>query len=299
MASQEYEAFYATLEPGLAIHTDPPEVAREKMLAIHPTDCSDDTIVERLELGGVPAAWVASPEHRDEDRILFHVHGGAFLATGIDHFLKYAEDLSRLMHARVLLFEYRLAPEHPYPAALDDTLAVYRGLLDQGASADRIAFCGDSCGGGIALATLCALRDAGDPLPACLVGLTPWLDAEQKGDSALHPRGLDPFVEAKWIRERFKTYAGERGDLQDPLLSPIHSKLSGLPPLYLSVGAIDTTADDSTRLAERAGREGTSIVVDVNAGMIHGFHGLCGAFPEADTAVARTGDFIRRLIPDR
>ena len=144
---------------------------------------------------------------------------------------------------------------------------------------------------------MCALRDAGGPRPACLVGLTPWLDAEQTGDAALTSRGRDPFVSAEWIRARFKDYAGPDGDLKDPGISPFHAKLGGLPPMYLSVGGVDTTADDSTRLAERASREGASVIVDATAEMVHGYIGLADAFPEATHAMERIGLFVRQQIP--
>jgi acetyl esterase/lipase len=197
----------------------------------------------------------------------------------------------------MLIFEYRLAPEHPFPAALEDTLAVYRAAVAAGLAPERTGFVGDSCGGGIAVAAMCALRDAGDPLPGCFVGLTPWFDAAQAGDSAVNPRGLDPYVEAEWIRARFATYAGADGDLRDPLLSPIEANLAGLPPFYLGVGQVDTTCDDSTRMAAKCGRDGVAVTLDIAPEMIHGFHGLCGLFPEADAALARAGAFVQTHLP--
>ena len=297
MASREYEAFMKAMPPGQPLHTDAPDVVREKMHAIHPTSCDSSTLLENVNIGGVDATWIATPDNAESDRILMHVHGGAFVSTVVQHYLDYGEHISQHTESRVLCFQYRWAPEHPYPAALEDTLAAYRGLLDSGITADRIGFVGDSCGGGIALAALCSLRDAGDPMPACLVGLTPWLDAEQTGLSAVEPRGVDPFVETQWIRERFKNYAGTSGDLQDPLLSPIHSDLAGLPPIYLSVGGIDTTADDSIRLAERGRQAGARIIVDIAGEMVHGYIGLCCRIPEATQAMNRVGDFVRRCIP--
>ena len=299
MASPEFEELRKVLKPGLAVAGDPYEVVREKMHAIHPTQYGSDVVVERLELGGVPAAWVSTPEAQAEarGRALVFVHGGAFVSTGIPHYIPYAERLSRIVRARLLVFEYRWAPEHPFPAALDDTVAVYRAALQEGLAPDRTGFIGDSCGGGIAVAALCRLRDAGDPLPACMVGLTPWFDAEQEGDAAVRPRGVDPYVNRDWIVERFRDYAGPRGDLRDPLLSPIRADLSGLPPLFLGVGQVDTTADDSTRLAAHAGRDGVAVTLDVSPDMIHGFHGLCGLFPESTQAVERAGEFVRRRIP--
>jgi monoterpene epsilon-lactone hydrolase len=228
---------------------------------------------------------------------VMHVHGGAFVSTEIDHYLTYGEFMSRKIGCRVVCFQWTWADEAPYPRAMNDTVTAFRALVARGIDPRRIAFVGDSCGGALALSAMCSLRDAGDPLPACMVGLTPWFDAEQTGDAALHPRGRDPFVNADWIRARFRDYAGPKGDLRDPGISPFHAKLEGLPPMYLSVGGIDTTADDSTRLAERASREGVSVIVDLVAEMVHGYVGLGDAFPEATQAMERVALFLRHQIP--
>mgnify|MGYP001828367621 FL=1 len=297
MASKEHDALMAAIPGGNVDHNDPIEVVREKMHAIHPNAASPGTVVEPVFFYGIEAKWIYTPENEGSDRILIHVHGGAFVSTVIDHYLTYGEYMSAKMDARVLCFQWTWADEAPYPRAVEDTLTAYRALLAQGIAPERIAFVGDSCGGGIAMAAACALRDGGEPLPACLVGLTPWLDAEQTGDAALNPRGRDPFVTAEWVRARFRDYAGPNGDLKDPGISPFHAKLAGLPPMYLSVGQIDTTSDDSTRLAERAGREGASVIVDVAAEMVHGYVGLLDAFPEAREAMERVATFVKQRIP--
>jgi acetyl esterase/lipase len=297
MPSEQFEKLIAVMN-GNVDANDPVPVVREKMHAIHPNAASPGTLVETTDLGGIEAKWIATPENKDSERVVMHVHGGAFVSTVIDHYLMYGENLSRHLDARVVCFQWTWADEAPYPRAMDDTVAAYRGLLATGVPPEKIAVAGDSCGGGIALAALCALRDAGDPLPACLVGLTPWLEAKQTGDAAVNPRGDDPFVETEWIRARFRDYAGPDGSLEDPGISPFHARLHGLPPMYLAVGQIDTTADDSTRLAERAGREGTSVIVDVAAEMVHGYIGLAGMVPEADAAMARIGSWVKQQIPD-
>jgi acetyl esterase/lipase len=297
MASPEYEQLRKVLKPGLAIPTDPPELVREKMHRIHPTKYPDDVSVERVTLGGVDAAWVETPESEGSTRVLLHVHGGAFVSTGVEHYIPYAARLSRPFAARAVVFGYRLAPEHRYPAALDDTLAVYRALLDAGTPPDRIVVGGDSCGGGIGIALLLRLRDEGAPLPAAFIGLTGWYDLEMTGDSARDPRGVDPYVDPEWIRARGRDYAGPNGDVRNPLISPIHADLSGLPPLFLSCGEIDITRDDSTRLAARAGRDGVAVTLEVNPEMIHGFHGLSDLIPEGRASLARAGEFVRRHIP--
>lgn len=297
MASKEFEALGAILKPGLAIPGDPVALVREKMHAIHPTAVPEGAEVERLTLGGVPCAWVSTPGAGAADRALFHVHGGAFVSTGLEHYVPYAARLSRALQARVLVHAYRLAPEHRFPAALDDTVAVYRGLLEAGLDPRRLAVSGDSCGGGIALAALVALRDAGERLPAAYVGITPWLDLECQGDSARNPRGLDPFVEPEWIRLRGRDYVGPTGDPRNPLASPVHAELAGLPPLFLSVGEVDTTRDDSTRLAARAGAAGVAVTLEIWPEMIHGFHGLADLIPEGREALSSAAAFLERQIP--
>lgn len=297
MASPEYEQLRKALKPGLAIPGDPPELVREKMLKIHPTRVPKDVRVEEVTLGGVPAAWVDTPESEGSTRVLLHVHGGAFVSTGVEHYIPYAGRLSRPFAARAVVFGYRLAPEHRYPAALDDSVAVYRALLEGGTPADRIVVSGDSCGGGIGVALLLRLRDAGEPLPAAFVGLTGWYDLEMTGDSAMNPLGVDPYVDPEWIRARGRDYAGPDGDVRDPLLSPLHADLSGLPPMFLSCGQIDITRDDSTRLAAAAGRDGVAVTLDVNPEMIHGFHGLSDFVPEGRQSLERAGEFVKRHLP--
>lgn len=297
MASKQHDDLMAQI-PGQNVDAnDAIEVVREKMHAIHPNSAPKGTIVEPDALDGLDAKWIATPEHANSDRIVLHVHGGAFVSTVVDHYLMYGEFMSRKIGAKVCCFQWTWADEAPYPRARDDTVRAFRSLVSRGIAPERIALVGDSCGGGIALSALCALRDAGAPLPACMVGLTPWLDAEQTGDAATNPRGRDPFVEAQWIRARFRDYAGPTGDLRDPGISPFHSSLAGLPPVYLAVGEIDTTSDDSTRLAERARHEGASVIVDVAAEMVHGYIGLMDAFPESVEAMERIALFVNQRIP--
>jgi acetyl esterase/lipase len=292
MASPQLQKFVAGFPACMMEANDSLETVREKMYAIHPRGCPDDTVVDRVEMAGVPCAFISGPDS-DASHTVFFVHGGAFVSTGLAEYLTYGRSIADFCRARVLVFEYTLAPELRYPGQLEETLAVWRA---SGLDPERTAFMGDSCGGGIALAALCKLRDAGEALPACYVGLTPWLDARQEGDAALHPRGVDPFVNAAWVRARFRDCAGG-ADLDDPFLSPLRADLTGLPPLHLGVGTIDTTSDDSTRLAARAAQAGVQVSLDIVAEHIHGLHGLAGMCPESDAAMERVGDFVRRAIP--
>lgn len=299
MASPEYEALYANLEPGLALPGDDVMVVRQKMNAIHPTAVPRDAQVERVDLGGVACAFVEVPEAFGADRVVFWVHGGAFVSTGLDHYVPYCAGLGRSMPARFVVHAYSLAPESRFPVPVDETVAVWEALLATGIDPGRAFIGGDSCGGGIALAALCRLRDAGRPLPAGWVGLTPWLDLAQTGRSATRPRGKDPFVHPEWIRLRGLDYVGPGADVAHPEASPLHAELPGLPPLYLSVGGIDTTRDDATRLAARAGEAGVDVTLEIEGAMIHGFHGLAALIPEARASLDRAGDFLRRRAPGR
>ena len=294
MPSSEFQAFLANFPECMMDANDSLDIVRSKMTMIHPTDHAEDTVVERVEIAGVPCAWVSVPE-TDPSRSVFFVHGGAFVSTGITQYMRYGESVGRYCRARVLIPEYSLAPEHHFPKQLDELLAVYDAAdLDPA----RTAFMGDSCGGGMALALMCQLRNRGIELPACYAGLTPWFDSQQTGDAAQNPRGVDPFLNAEWVRQRFNNYIGD-GDLANPLVSPINADLSALPPLYLGVGTVDTTCDDSTRLASRAAKAGVQVLLDINANMVHGMHGLQGVCPEGDRAMERVGQFVQSWIADK
>jgi acetyl esterase/lipase len=298
MASREYEALLTALKDPMFPPDDPLEVARAKLEAVHGHPVKKDTEIEWTELGGARCAWVETPQARDTGRILLLCHGGAYIAAGGDGYLFYAEMLSRPCRAKVLLVDYRLAPEHRHPAALDDCAAAYRGLLGQGFSPERIAFVGDSCGGGLAITALLRLRDSGMPLPAAAVTLGGWFDLEASGESATHPVGRDPFAHPEFTRARGRDYVGEAGDLRDPLVSPIHADLTGLPPLLLQVGQVDLTRDDALRLASKAGRDGVDVTLEVHPEMIHGFQGLANAgIPECVRAIEQVGEFVRARIP--
>ena len=293
VASTELERFLENFSESMMDEHDSLEEVRAKMMRIHPTDHAPETTVERLEIAGVECAWISTPA-TDPARTVFFVHGGAFVSTGITQYMTYGQTVADFCHARVLVPAYSLAPEKVFPSQLDELLAVYDAA---GLDPARTALMGDSCGGGMALALLCRLRDRGGALPACFAGLTPWLDARQEGESAKNHQGIDPFVNGPWIRARFRDYAGA-ASLDDPGISPLHAELAGLPPLYLGVGTIDSVRDDATRLASRAAAAGVQILLDVNADHVHGLHGLTGVCPESDQAMDRVGHFVRTYIPE-
>lgn len=296
MRSPELEKFLANFPETMMDEHDSLETVRAKMARIHPQDHAPDTTVERFELAGLECAWVSTPA-TDPSRSVFFIHGGAFVSTGITEYMTYAQTVANFCKARVLVPAYSLAPESVFPQQLDELVAVHDAAL---LAPKRTAFMGDSCGGGMAIALACRLRDIGRQLPACIAGLTPWLDSRQEGASAVEPRGVDPFVNGPWIRARFRDYVGSGAfpaALDDPAVSPIHADLTGLPPLYLGVGTIDTVCDDATRFAAQAARAGRQVLLDVNGGHVHGLHGQAGLCPESDRAMDRVGEFVRTYIP--
>jgi monoterpene epsilon-lactone hydrolase len=291
--SPEYRAFLDAMKEPLLLPDDSTETARAKLEAMHGHPVAKDTVVERLELGGIPCTWIRTPQSADSTSVLVMCHGGGYIAAGGDAYLFYAEMLGRPCRSPVLLIDYRLAPEHLHPAALDDCVAAYRGLLESGISPERVALIGDSCGGTLAITTLLRLRDLGIPMPACAVALGGWFDLAATGDSALHPLGYEPFAHPDFLRARGRDYIGPDGDPLSPYVSPLHAELEGLPPLLLQVGQIDITRDDSVRLAARAGEAGVRVDLSVHPHMVHGFQGLARArIPEAQQALQEVAAFI-------
>lgn len=297
-ASAEFRAALAHFPKGLASPSDTHVDVRRKFAPAHGHPPGDDVACADATLGGVRGTWVwskAKPPAPADPALLFF-HGGALVSCTAREYTFYAAWFVRETGLRAFIVDYRLAPEHRFPAALDDCVGAHRGLVASGVAPERIAFVGDSCGGGFVVSALVKLRDLGAPLPACGVALCGWLDAEVSGDSALHPVGEDPFVDPAWMRARWCDYLGASGDPRHPHVSPIHADLRGLPPLLLQTGQMDTVRDDAVRLAARAGRDGVATTLEVWPGMIHGFQGLYGTCPEPAWAVKHVAQFVARHV---
>lgn len=293
MASREFEALMAALKSDLVAPSDSLEVARDKLNAVHGHPIGSGVEVEWTTFRGVRCAWVDTRVAQRAHTVLLLCHGGAYIAAGGDGYLFYAEMLSRACGTRVLLVDYRLAPAHRHPAALEDIADAYQGLIESGVSPGHVGFIGDSCGGALAITAMLELRERGVPLPALAVTLGGWFDLEATGDSAQNRIGRDPFLHPDLIRARGRDYVGPAGDPSDPHVSPIHADLRDLPPLLLQVGQVDITRDDAVRLASRAGRAGVEITLEIHPEMIHGFQGLANAgIPEAKDALSRVSDFV-------
>jgi len=249
---------------------------------------------EPVVADGVPGEWVI-PKHAADDRAILYLHGGAWVMGSPRTHRALVADLARRAGVRALSLDYRLAPEHPYPAALDDGVAAYDWLVASGIEPGRIVVAGDSAGGNLALALLLRLRDAGTPLPAGAVLLSPVTDLRLSGASHTTRKAVDPFFAKADLRAFVELYAGSH-DLRDPYLSPLGAELGGLPPLLLHVGDREVLRDDAVGLGERACAAGVEARTVVWPGMTHVFQVQTFLLPEARRANAEIGAFIRARV---
>lgn len=255
------------------------------------TQAPDGVTCTPVEAGGVSAEWSVAAGV-DEAKVVLYVHGGGYVMGSAGSHRDVTGRLSKAAGARVLSLNYRLAPEHPFPAPVDDAVAAYRWLLAQGISPGNIAVAGDSAGGGLAIATLLALRDAGEPLPAAGIGISPWVDMEGTGESMTTRAAVDPVVQKEGLLGMAKLYLGD-ADPKNPLAAPLHADLAGLPPLLLQVGDAETLLDDSTRLAERAHAAGVDVTLKVWDEMPHVWHLFAPILPEGRQAIDEIGSFFQ------
>jgi monoterpene epsilon-lactone hydrolase len=254
-----------------------------------------DVHCEPVDASGVPAEFVVTPES-DKERVIYYLHGGGYALGTISTHREMASRLARAAKARVILIDYRLAPEHPFPAAVEDSVTGYRWLLSRGVKPDWVAIAGESAGGGLTVATLVALRDAGVPLPAAAVPVSPWVDMEALGESMVTRADLDPLVQRDHLLEMAKIYLGG-ADPRTPLAAPIYADLTGLPPLLIQVGTAEALFDDAARLAEKAKSAGVQVVLEPWEDMIHMWH-FFPMLPEAQQAINKIGEFIIKYTGD-
>ena len=245
----------------------------------------------KVDAGGVPAIW-ADAEEGSSDHVVMYVHGGGYVIGSATGYRNFTGQLASAVGCRVLSVDYRLAPEHPHPAAVEDSTSAYRWLLDHGFGADRLAISGDSAGGGLTVSTLLKLRDDATPLPVAGVPISPWVDMEGIGESMTTRAEVDMLVDEVGLKGMAEMFlAGQ--DARDPLAAPLYGDFSGLPPLLIQVGDEETLLDDSTRLAEAAESAGVEVRLDVFPEMQHVFQLFTGNMPEADEAVAQIGAWLR------
>ncbi len=250
-------------------------------------------------LGDRPALQI-EPDGGPSAGTILYFHGGVWVVGSPETALSLAGNLAVKTGFRVFSLDYRLAPEHPFPAAIDDTLRAYRALLDSGQDSSSIVFAGDSAGGGLAVTTTLAARDAGLPLPAAILGFSSMFDVTWAGESMDTKKGIDPIFTRESLAQTTAMYLAE-ADPNQPLLSPaIHADLTGLPPMLLQAGTNEVLLDDSTRMAARATAAGVDVILDVTADVPHGFQAFVGVLDEAGEALDRAALFLTQHvhIPD-
>ena len=286
--SDEYEAILELIPANWSDPSDSLEVIRAKFAMVHGQDPGAGVRVEPDDHG----VWVR-PEGAHDDRVALFAHGGGFVTSPCDSYTFWGAHVARHCGLPTLIVEYRLAPETVFPGQLDDLVAAHDALLRSGTDPARIVFVGDSCGGGLAVATMLRQRERGRPLPAAFVGAGGWYDLEA---TAVDGPGADPFVDPDWLRCRGRDYVGPSGDPAHPLASVVHADPTGLPPLLLQTGEVDPCLPGARTLAENAIRCGGSATVDVVAAVAQGFQGMAG-IPEAEQAWARIRTFIDTHAP--
>ena len=250
-----------------------------------------DVAVEPVDANGVPAEWTTTPD-ADADRAVLYVHGGGYVIGSLDSHRHLVSELGRAAGAGALALEYRLAPEHPFPAAVEDTVAGYRFLLSRGIAPHRVAIAGDSAGGGLVIGAMLAIRAAGLPLPGCGWCISPWVDMEATGAAFTDLAAVDPTVQKATILEMAGHYLGG-ADPRSPQAAPIHGDLRGLPPLLIQVGAAETLLDDALQLARVAGSADVFVELQVWPEMIHVWHLYHPMLNAGRRAIEAGGAFVR------
>jgi acetyl esterase/lipase len=291
MPSAEHEAVVAMVQaaPPAAGTIEESRAGFDAMMSANALP--DDAVVKEVTIEHINADWVSVPESK-QDRVILYLHGGGYVIGNNVGYREFASRLARAAKARVLVVNYRLAPENPFPAAVDDATMSYRWLLANGVTPDQIAIAGDSAGGGLTLATLVALRDAGETLPKCATCFSPWVDLEATGDSAQPGGADDPMIAVEGLREMGTHYAAN--DLRNPLAAPLHANLSGLPPLQVFVGTRELLRDDAIRIVDHARAAGVDASLSIGEGLIHVWQIF--PIPEAAESLAAVGAFVDKHL---
>lgn len=273
--------------PGVEV---PLEVMRKGMEKVA-FKAADDIQVESVTVAGRAAEWVRAPGVQSGKAILY-LHGGGYVMGSINTHRSMVGEISRAAQAAALLVDYRLAPEDPFPAAVEDGVAAYRWLLEQGFKPQNLSIAGDSAGGGLALATLVSARDQGLPMPASAVPISPWSDLTCTNESYKTRAEADPMIAPSGINKMAGRYLGT-ADAKHPYASPNFASLAGFPPLLIHVGRDEVLLDDSIKLDQKAKADGVSSTLEIWDDMIHVWHAFHPMLPEGKQAIVRVGEFMR------
>jgi monoterpene epsilon-lactone hydrolase len=291
LASPELAALVTALRSGAMDFTAAPVKVRADFSAMtRSAPLPADVHVETIQLAGLHALATTTPG-ADPGRTLLYLHGGAYVIGSARDYLTLSAALGRAAAVRAVAIDYRLAPEHPYPAAVDDALAAYQALLVGGVAAESIVIAGDSAGGGLAVALLLAARAARLPMPAGALLLSPWVDMACDSDTMRTRAAQDPALDQAGLMAMAAHYLNGRA-ADSPLASPIHADLVGLPPLMIQVGSSEVLLDDALRLAKRAAAADVRVTLAVWPEMVHVWHFFAFMLPEGKAALAEAGGFL-------
>jgi len=285
-------AHLAKLPPSASMTIAERRAQYERAERVFPTP--PDIAIEVVTAPARPAEWLRPPGARTDAAVLY-LHGGGYVIGSPRSHRHLAAAIARAAGTAALIVDYRLAPEHPFPAGLDDAVAGYQWLLGQGLAPGRVVVAGDSAGGGLTVATLLALRDRGLPQPAAGVCISPWVDLTCSGATYATKAAVDPIVTRESVAMMAQAYAGG-GDPKAPLLSPLYADLRGLPPLLVQVGSDEVLLDDALGLGERARAAGVDVTVEEWPAMIHVWHWFLPMLAEAERAVGVIGNFVRTRL---
>ena len=256
-----------------------------------------DITLERVDADGVPAEWIICP-NAEKEKVLFHLFGGGYVMGRIEtrRWLPFLMGRASKIHS--LLIEYRLAPEHPFPAALEDSITAYRWLLSTGISSQKIILTGASAGGALVVSTLLRLRELNLPLPAIAVLLSPWTDLACTGESLESNAEYEPGITIPLLQGMAKLYHRDQSS-KNPLVSPLYANLEKLPPMLIHAGNIETLRDDSVRLADRAKTAGIDVILKIWEDMPHVFQNYYNDLPESNQSIENIGRFIQKVLREK
>jgi epsilon-lactone hydrolase len=294
MPSPQYEKLVGILWDRRTDDAEHPIEVRRAGMEELALPAADDVVATAVNVDGLGAEWVVA-SGADTERVVLYLHGGGYVMGSLATHRKLAGDVSRAAGARVLLLDYRLAPECPFPAAVEDAARAYRWLRSEGVDPRSIAVAGDSAGGGLALAALVALRDEGVVLPAAGVAISPWTDLTLDAASLQTVAERDPIVRGDQLK-RYRDMYLDGADARAPLASPARADLTGLPPILVHVGEAEVLIDDAVLFADNARRAGVDVTIEAWPDMIHVWHVFAGRVPESTAAVGRIGEFLRSRL---
>lgn len=254
-----------------------------------------DVDLEHIDINGMAAVWISSPEV-DSNKVVLYLHGGGYILGSLNSHQDIAMRIGRAAKARVLLVDYRLAPEDPFPAAVEDAVKSYKWLIEnQKIVPNKIVIAGDSAGGGLTLVTLIKLRDNNINLPAAGVCLSPWTDVALTSESLIRNAKVDPFLKLYDLVFMADLYVGDN-DPKNPYISPLYADLHDLPPILIQVGTAESIEDDSVRFAEKAKKAGVDVKLEVFDDMIHVFQAFADWAPEGQDGIDKIGSFIKEKM---